>query len=424
MNKKYLLAVVASIFMFAACGDDVTEVSRVNEPSIAVLDAGQKLSKQKCDTSNVGELLYVKDSSAVFVCDGKGWNSFKGEAGKNGKDGENGKNGKNGLDGNNGENGENGIDGKDGSNCSVKKSDGKSVITCTDSEGEVVSTTEVKDGADGAAGKKGSLPEVKDGENGESCMVSDNSDGTVTITCGEDEITLNKAVCGSQPYDPANQECFENKVFDIKPNWRYLNPDIEYGIMTDERDGQYYKTMTVVDGVDTYTWMAENMNYADSANTESLKNGASRCYNDKADSCEILGRLYTWKAAQDVCPEGWFLPNESDWRLYLLDLMGQYSGVPGAYTYEGVGVDLAATTGWNSLEGADSYGFSALPAGWYGNSSGKFSDAGLFAYFWTSQEESSGIAYYMDIEGKTGDVKLQSDYTSKAFSVRCMKNFN
>lgn len=87
--KKWLLssAILATFALFSACGDDVTEVTEVHQDGMAVLDAGLELSKQKCDTTNVGDMLFVTDSSEVFVCDGKGWQMLKGADGKDGVDG-------------------------------------------------------------------------------------------------------------------------------------------------------------------------------------------------------------------------------------------------------------------------------------------------------------------------------------------------
>lgn len=89
--------------------------------------------------------------------------------------------------------------------------------------------------------------------------------------------------------------------------------------------------------------MAENLNYADSVNTPSLR-GNSRCYDDDPKKCEVIGRLYTWMAAIDsvrlardenltlvcendatcdslskklkftrgICPNGWHLPSRDE----------------------------------------------------------------------------------------------------------------
>ena len=77
----------------------------------------------------------------------------------------------------------------------------------------------------------------------------------------------------------------------------------EYGTLTDERDGQTYKTVTI----GTQIWMAENLNYAytgvpykytykDSSYTS---DSTSWCYDNVPANCATYGRLYTWAAAMD-----------------------------------------------------------------------------------------------------------------------------
>lgn len=52
-------------------------------------------------------------------------------------------------------------------------------------------------------------------------------------------------------------------------------------------------------------WMAKNMD-ADVS--------GSFCYKGDSLNCKKYGRLYTWDAAQKVCPDGWRLPTENDFR--------------------------------------------------------------------------------------------------------------
>ena len=117
---------------------------------------------------------------------------------------------------------------------------------------------------------------------------------------------------------------------------------IVYGEMTDERDGQTYKTITI-DG--RATWMAENLNYAYLQPTAEL-DSSSWCYFDTIEGCNRYGRYYLWSAMIDsagifsdktkgcgyfvtkdgwkkcpvegsirgVCPEGWRLPTYKDYQ--------------------------------------------------------------------------------------------------------------
>ena len=191
--KKFLLATVffATFALLAACGDDVTEVTEVHQDGMAVLDAGLELSKQKCDTTNVGDMLFVTDSSEVFVCNGKTWQTLKGANGKDGADGKDGEIGPQGPQGGTGEPGEpgtDGDDGNDGESCTAK-----SVTNAAGLEGlEVTCGKTVIDtiwnGKDGVNGKPGEPGEPgTDGNDGSSCTAKSvkNSAGLkgIEVTC-------------------------------------------------------------------------------------------------------------------------------------------------------------------------------------------------------------------------------------------------
>ena len=211
-----------------------------------------------------------------------------------------------------------------------------------------------------------------------------------------------------------------------KAAWDYLNPNITYGEMTDTRDSQTYKTVVI----GTQTWMAENLNYADSAAMPNLA-GNSWCYENSADSCAKYGRLYTWTAAMNIdnsylstiasavvstpqqgaCPSDWHMPTDGDWTT-LMDSVGG-----SRFAAE----KLKSDNGWFAGKATDAYGFSALAAG-YRYDEGGFNDAGKSEIFWSAKEyNANSVAYWGMI---SVDVSMLSNGITKgyALSVRCVKD--
>ena len=92
---------------------------------------------------------------------------------------------------------------------------------------------------------------------------------------------------------------------------------------TDSRDGKSYDVVQIGSQV----WMAENLDY---------EIDGSACPEGDNRNCEKYGRLYTWEAAQNICPEGWLLPDSLDFA----KLMEQAGGPSQA------GDALKATDGW------------------------------------------------------------------------------
>ncbi len=181
----------------------------------------------------------------------------------------------------------------------------------------------------------------------------------------------------------------------------------EYGTLTDERDGKTYKTVKI----HNKWWMAENLDYADSAKTPSLE-GKSWCYADDPENCAKYGRLYIWSAATAACPDKWHLPDHDEWYGLLLAVGG----------YTTAGVVLKSQSGWssgeNSVSGTDAFGFNALPAGiMFGN--GTFNGLGDGTDFWSTEESLGGVvAFYLSYDYEyAGLLNYDKNY---AFSVRCV----
>ena len=221
------------------------------------------------------------------------------------------------------------------------------------------------------------------------------------------------------------------------PKDAYLNPEIDYGSMTDSRDGQIYKTVKIGNQV----WMAENLNYADSVKTPSLLK-RSWCYNNKAENCAVAGRLYTWDAAidsvklatdadnpldcgygklctlpvkvkkvQGICPDGWHLPTKTEWETLFTEV-GESTA----------GKILKSQTSWYiNGKGTDGVGFSALPAGGRYRD-GYFHSDGLHADFWSATQRNGNYAYNLNLRYDYDDARLAYEYKYYGLSVRCLKD--
>ncbi len=213
--------------------------------------------------------------------------------------------------------------------------------------------------------------------------------------------------------------------------------------MTDSRDGQTYKTVTI----GTQTWMAQNLNYAYTdvpyKRLDYTSDSTSWCYKDDANNCSKYGRLYTWAAAMDsvgmwgsngkgcgygttcsptypvrgICPEGWHLPTKAEFETLFTAVGGQSTA----------GKVLKSTSGWKDYyggergNGTDAFAFSALPAG-YRYLDGNFNGEGKVAYFWSSTEDDSGIAFNVYLYYDVDDAYQDYDYKDGGFSVRCLKD--
>ena len=211
------------------------------------------------------------------------------------------------------------------------------------------------------------------------------------------------------------------------PKEAYLNPEIQYDSIIDERDGQVYKTVKIGEQV----WMAQNLNYADSIATPSLL-GKSRCYDNVTANCEVTGRFYKWSAAMDsiktgcghgaicsptlpvqgICPSGWHLPDSSEWNAL-------FNAVGGKST---AGTKLKSQNGWFGANGnrSDAYGFSALPAG--ENIYGTFNKVGSKTGFWSSTKWNVNLVYSAMLYWSDSRAYLYEFEGYNGFSVRCVKD--
>jgi uncharacterized protein (TIGR02145 family) len=220
-------------------------------------------------------------------------------------------------------------------------------------------------------------------------------------------------------------------------------------------DGNSYNTIAI----GAQCWMSENLKTTHYSNGigiphvsndslwDLLSNNSSDdafCYfNDSSTNANLYGALYTWAAAtgdnstgsntnpsgvQGVCPSGWHLPSDNEWKqleIYLgmdpvesdqTNLRGtdQGSRLAGDSTLWQAG-DLKS----NGMFGSSD--FHALPAG-IRHSGGQFVLLNEYAYWWTSSESSNDaswnrfLSYYHPKSGRN------TTYKSSGLSVRCLRD--
>ena len=217
----------------------------------------------------------------------------------------------------------------------------------------------------------------------------------------------------------------------------FKNPDIEYQTMTDERDGHVYRIVTIGTGDSAMTWMAENLNFSenttDSALAINLKSQTS-CPFGKAESCDILGRLYTWTAAmnisegykdsipsakkivpirnhQGVCPAGWHVPTMNEY-------LSLYNRIKEKLGTSKEGIALKSKVGWDDSLSTDNdiFGLSFVP--------GMSVEDGFLGYAWLAEVD-------YDRLNSTSRIVFGTDMNYTFFNggpaewnayVRCVKN--
>ena len=169
----------------------------------------------------------------------------------------------------------------------------------------------------------------------------------------------------------------------------------------DFRDGQVYKMVTIGNQV----WMAKNLNY---------EMAGSYCYSNNASNCMRYGRLYTWNAAMNACPDGWHLPTYDE-------LVSLIENASGQFLAGGV---LKSKGGWKKCRHCDiaddMYGFSALPTGVM-NEDGSFDKIFEYVFLWSATETESNQIPYMGFANVSSVAMLLLGNKNKGFSVRCVK---
>ncbi|MBI9036635.1 MAG: hypothetical protein JEY97_00760 [Bacteroidales bacterium] len=203
---------------------------------------------------------------------------------------------------------------------------------------------------------------------------------------------------------------------------------------TDARNGQIYNTVLIGE----QCWMAENLNIGEIINgIEEMTDNSiieKYCYNDSTLNCDTYGGLYQWNemmkytgdtARQGICPAGWHLPTDYEWKILEGNVDTQYGVGDPEWDEEGkrgydAGFNLKAIIGWTTHgNGSDVYEFATIPGGmWYKNEG--YLNIGYNARFWTSMGYNYNKAWTRSFspEKKTFRYGRKKE---NGLSIRCLK---
>jgi len=194
-------------------------------------------------------------------------------------------------------------------------------------------------------------------------------------------------------------------------------------------DADSNKYTTVIIG--TQCWLRQNLNvgkYVTSTYSGSTHSNVSDndtiekyCFKNDTNYCAFYGGLYDWnemmkynnQSTQGICPTGWHVPTDGDWKILELTLglsktMIDSTGYRGFY--QGQELLVNSVTKFDALFA----GFRFL--------NGSFSHENYYASFWTSSLRNDSTAWYRGVTN--GDPQISRDGFEKerGFAVRCLKN--
>jgi len=160
---------------------------------------------------------------------------------------------------------------------------------------------------------------------------------------------------------------------------------------------------------------------------------------DFSANTTYYGALYTWPAAmhiiteddikpgkiQGVCPTGWHLPSDSEWKQ--LEMFLGMSSVEANRddwrgTDEGGKMKHKGTLYWESPNtgASNESGFSAIPGGWR-DGAGYFKNLGTATRFWSSSKRGD-YAWIRQLDYNSSKIYRDTKGLYEAHSVRCIKD--
>jgi uncharacterized protein (TIGR02145 family) len=204
-----------------------------------------------------------------------------------------------------------------------------------------------------------------------------------------------------------------------------------------DKDGNVYTSVNI----GTQTWLDENLittkyNNGDNIGTTipatlDISNESAPkyqwAYNGDESSVSSFGRLYTWYAVTDsrgICPTGWHVPTDAEWKTLEMNLgitQGQADGTDWRGTDQGT--QLKSTTKWQGNgNGTNSSGFNAVGCGSRDLTSDPFHGVSVWGHYWTTTTTDATTAWAHSVTYNLNGIYRHNWNKGYGLSVHCIKD--
>jgi uncharacterized protein (TIGR02145 family) len=189
--------------------------------------------------------------------------------------------------------------------------------------------------------------------------------------------------------------------------------------LIDSRDGEIYITVHIGNQV----WMAENLRYKVDGSWLNPSN-PNKKYGRLYDWSTIMIQNKTNKNVQGICPTGWHVPSDKEWKILerSLGMNQRESNKLNSWRGKNQGKKMKSQTGWKEIQqGAYNIGFNALPAGNY-SPLGNFLGLGKDTAFWSSTQTSCLRSIVRYLEKEKAKIFRYKALKSFGATCRCVEN--
>jgi uncharacterized protein (TIGR02145 family) len=204
-----------------------------------------------------------------------------------------------------------------------------------------------------------------------------------------------------------------------------------------DKDGNVYTSVTIA----TQTWLEKNLIttkynngdiiFSTTPATLDISNEITPkyqwAYNGDESSVSSFGRLYTWYVVTDsrgICPAGWHVPSDTEWKTLEMNLgmtQAQADGTDWRGTDQGTA--LKSTTKWQGNgNGTNSSGFNAVGCGSRDLTSDPFNGVSVWGNYWTTTPTDATSAWARSVTYYLSGIYRHNWNKGYGLSVHCIKD--